>query len=532
MDFFVFASIGMPEIVFPSMRSSEMMSTCRIDMKRKFARNAFHANTMPIPGSAAASILPGRMIFSSNSRGVWGTCAMALNTCWNKPAARYGFAITAGVLYAAAYPPIGIGLLVFPALLGLLWALRGLVGTQARAVGFLFGMAAFGTSLSWLYHLFGWFCVVLWMVLAFFPAMFAEMQWRAVNRGLAGWRLAIFTAVNWSAWEFIRAEVFPLKFPWMTVGLAIGPHPLLPWIGVYGVGLVAVLFASCLVMQRRPWATGALWVIFFVAANLLQNHQRGGEGATAKPDAIRIAAVQLETVTIDEFIRATNELPDDVDWVVWPEYALPYDVRRVARDWDRLNTLVTERDIILTFGTRVDEADGWRNIALTLGPKGVLGEHTKVQTVHLFDDGIAGKEAAAFETPFGMVGTPICFDCDYEGVVRRMTRAGAHFIVSPVMDAAQWSARQHNQHAELFRIRACENRRWVFVSASSGISQVIDPHGRIHGRLDAMEQGTISGIILPESRLTFYTRHGWLIPRAVLVLGVIAWVILLRKWII
>lgn len=141
----------------------------------------------------------------------------------------------------------------------------------------------------------------------------------------------------------------------------------------------------------------------------------------------------------------------------------------------------------------------------------------KVHTVHFFDDGTPGSEALPVETDFGKVGTPICFDCDYEGIARKMTAAGARYFVVPTMDAESWSARQHDQHAELARMRAAENARWMVVAATSGVSQIIDPNGHLHARLGAMEQGGI----------TFYTRYGWLLAWCVLVLAAVAWVWLL-----
>ena len=100
-------------------------------------------------------------------------------------------------------------------------------------------------------------------------------------------------------------------------------------------------------------------------------------------------------------------------------------------------------------------------------------------------------------------------------------------FVVPTMDAESWTARQHDQHAELFRIRACENGRWIFVCATSGVSQVIDPHGHVHRRLAALKQGVISGTMKRESKLTFYTRFGWLTPWAVLAVAAVCWVGLL-----
>jgi len=108
-----------------------------------------------------------------------------------------------------------------------------------------------------------------------------------------------------------------------------------------------------------------------------------------------------------------------------------------------------------------------------------------------------------------------------------MTAAGAEMFIVPSMDAKSWSIRQHDQHAELFRLRACENGRWMFVCATSGVSQVIDPHGFIHASLPALAEGTLTGMIQRESRLTFYTRAGWLTPWIVLTVAGLCWLVLL-----
>jgi apolipoprotein N-acyltransferase len=244
---------------------------------------------------------------------------------------------------------------------------------------------------------------------------------------------------------------------------------------------------------------------------------------------VKVAGVQMETVSLTEFLKETRALPDDIQYAVWPEYAVPYDIRMNLRDWKLVEALCQEKNLTLTFGTQLDHSPrpGWSNISLTMDPDGTRGEHKKVHTVHFFDDGTPGKTALPVATRHGMVGTPICFDCDYEGITRRMTKAGAEMFVVPVMDAVSWTARQHDQHAELFRIRACENARWMFVCASSGVSQIIDPQGQLHARLGALEQGVMSGWIRPESELTFYTRIGYLLPWGGLVLAAGIWFLLM-----
>jgi apolipoprotein N-acyltransferase len=434
-------------------------------------------------------------------------------------------AVLSGAVYAMAYPPLGWGWLVFPGLVGLLLALRGQHGTRARTLGFLHGMTAFGLGVSWLFHIFGPMVVVLWCVLAAFTALFAEMQSRASTRGVAGWQLAVFTALNWCGWEFIRAELFPLKFPWMTAGLAMGPNTLLPWVGVYGVSVLVIL--SVVLLTMRLWKSAIIPLVVLGSGLGLLPHSPVPQADDSL--AVSVAGLQLEGVSLDAYLTGTRQLPPAIRHVVWPEYALPFDLRANKRDLEIVRTLCQDRGITLTLGTQVRPGggDAWRNIALTLDPTGVLGEHTKVHTVHFFDDGTPGTTALPVQTTHGKVGTPICFDCDYEGVVRRMTTAGAEMFVVPTMDAESWSARQHDQHAELFRIRACENGRWMFVVATSGVSQLIDPHGQVHVRLVALAQGTISGIMKRETKLTFYTRFGWLTPWVVLGIAAICWLFLL-----
>lgn len=434
-------------------------------------------------------------------------------------------AIVSGAVYSMAYPPVGWRWLVVPGIIGLLLALRGLQGTRARAVGFIHGMVAFGIGVSWLYQIFGMMVVMLWCVLAVFTALFAEMQSRAVKRGVSGWQLAVFTAVNWSAWEFIRAELFPLKFPWMTAGLAIGPNTLVPWIGVYGIGLLVVLAASLITLRRCKLGAAILMML----GGCVFLNKRVAAPAENDPLAVKVGGLQFEGVSMNHFLTGTREMPEGIELVVWPEYSVPFDIRTSKRDWKLVQDLSSERGITLTFGTKAGPAadNSWRNIALTIDPTGVLGEHTKVHPVHFFDDGTPGKTTLPVQTRHGKIGTPICFDCDYEDVVRGMTAAGAEMIVAPTMDAEKWTVRQHDQHAELFRMRAAENGRWVFVVATSGVSQIIDPKGHLHSRLDALKQGAISGIMKRQTALTFYTRFGWLAPWSVLGVAGVGWILLL-----
>ncbi len=419
-----------------------------------------------------------------------------------------------------AFPPLAWGWLVIPGIAGLLVALHGECGSRARMIGLLHGVTAYGVGLSWVLNLFGPIAIALWCVLAIFTVIFAQFQGSAHLRGITGWKLALFTAINWSALEFVRAEIFPLKFPWMGTGLAIGPNLLTPWIGVYGVGFLVLCVVGF--AFSRKWIPASVIAALLLACVIFSKpHPAPSPGHAA---TVKVAGLQLEGVSLTEYLVGTRAMPDHTGYVVWPEYSVPFDIRANERDWKLVQDLCREKDITLTFGTKaMPGGDAWRNIALTMDGGGFLGEHTKNHTVHFFDDGTPGETALPVETKNGKVGTPICFDADYEGVIRKMTSAGAEYIVIPTMDAESWGSKQHDQHAELARMRAAENGRWIFVCATSGVSQLIDPAGHLHARLGAMKQGEISGSLKRETKLTFYTRAGWVFPWMILATAAVFW---------
>src|SRR5262249_22674372 len=71
-----------------------------------------------------------------------------------------------------------------------------------------------------------------------------------------------------------------------------------------------------------------------------------------------------------------------------------------------------------------------------------------------------------------------------------------------------WSRVQHVHHELLVRLRAVENDRWILRAASSGRSEVIDPHGRPSDR--GVEIGERGFITLPYGHRTTVTLGSWL----------------------
>lgn len=423
------------------------------------------------------------------------------------------------------FPPIGLWWLSVIAWIPLLLALPGAKPSHALYLGLLHGVVFYGVTMSWLMDVFAghrYVFVPLILIMSLFTAVFTRGYAVACARHRAGWATVVFAAVWWLACEFFRSEIFYLKFPWMTPGLGLGPTWVSPLLGVSGAGFLIILgSAACAQWKMKSQvAAGSVLLVVLLASSYWQ-----GKKEVPQDTSVRVLAVQNEEWTIDAYKRLTREAGGKYDFIVWPEHALGFDVRKNKHAWKELKDFSKEAGALIVVGTRTKIDDNrWYNTALTVSAEGALGEHYKNHPVHFFDDGEPASEAKAVVTPQWKIGTSICFDNDYQDVARRMVADGAEFLLIPSMDAISWGEKQHYQHAELFRHRAAENGCWIVVAATSGVTQAIDSNGNRVASIPIIKEGTLSAEIGCVKKRTAYTEFGWMFPWGVM-FGGAAWVL-------
>lgn len=382
-------------------------------------------------------------------------------------------------------------------------------------------MIAYGFSLYWFTNIFQSGAIVLHAIMALFVGFFCLFVNVTSKRLQIVPLKALFAAVCWVAIEFFRSEIFWLRFTWITPGIAVGPTWLSPFWGVYGTSFI-IICASALILFKQTRIVGVVFCTLILVLGTIRL-------PVIIPDhnIVNVAAVQSESSAFGKYYELSRaDLQPKPQLIVWPEYAIPYDIRGDDKKEElaKLIALAKELDCIFIIGTQTVWGDGeldWFNTALTLGPTGVIGEYYKNRPVHFFNDGTPGKELNTQTTSLGTIGMPICFDVDYPTVVRKIVRNGAELIAVPTYDSEWWSATQHDQHSLLFCLRAAENFRWIVCAASSGISKIIDPNGNIHQSLDNFKVGTITGQAEMIKHRTFYTHYGWAFPWICLFLFII-----------
>jgi len=77
------------------------------------------------------------------------------------------------------------------------------------------------------------------------------------------------------------------------------------------------------------------------------------------------------------------------------------------------------------------------------------------------------------------VAAVICFEVAYDDVVRNAVNGGGQVLLVPSNNASYMGTGQTYQQLAIARFRAVEHGRWTMEAATSGVSAVIDPHGKI-----------------------------------------------------
>jgi apolipoprotein N-acyltransferase len=146
---------------------------------------------------------------------------------------------------------------------------------------------------------------------------------------------------------------------------------------------------------------------------------------------------------------------------------------------------------LVPFGEYIPNAFGWVN-----------------RITHEIGDFVPGTRIVTFPVDGHKIGAFICYESAFPNLVRQFTKGGATVLVNLSNDGYFGHSAAREQHLELVRMRAAENRRWILRATNDGITAMIDPAGREIARLPLYTQ--TSGVFGYNSRteLTPYVRFG------------------------
>lgn len=430
-------------------------------------------------------------------------------------------------------------------------AVRDLRLSHAALCGFVMGFANVLVAGRWL-SLFG---IPLYIGVTTFQALywglFAAIYSKiAMRRGL-GWKLAA-APVAWVSAQFLRTlGVFGCPF----LDLAHTQANCLPVIQIASIaGPLAIdavvcsanyALSTCLIDRERsrPALTMAACLVLvtlgFGFFSLRAAPPAGDKHKVAVlqgnitndirpiPRFTPLAYKRYHKMTLDA-ARSRPEL------VLWPETALPTSITSPGRA-DMIAALAKQTGtMVLAGGYDVsDELDvqGNYNALIAFDKHGErTGAYRKVQLVpfgefvpwreHLpfirgygirEEDVLAAESHALLDSPVGKIGTSICFEAAFPQISRAEVKDGAEVLAVVSNDAWFRRTGAPMQHMMMSGLRAVENRRYVIRAASTGVSVIIDPYGRILRQAGLFQQRILLDDVIPSRKLTAYTVMGdWL----------------------
>lgn len=341
-------------------------------------------------------------------------------------------------------------------------------------------------------------------------------------------------------WAGIERTHSTFGFAWLTLGNAAIDMPLplrmAPFTGVYGLSFLFALTAATVTMivlrrGKRP----VYWLAIVPALLLLPDipaPQNGTETAVLlqpnMPEKDYWTPVETAQ-TRDALVSLTEDAARNsgAKLIVWPEVPGPlyYYDDPVFRD----ETAVIAREAhgYFLFGTVAwTPQHSPLNSGVLLRPDGELaGRYDKINLVPFgeyipkffgwvnritqeISDFVPGNRIVVFPMDGHSFGTFICYESVFPHEVRQFVKDGAQLLINISNDGYFGHSSAREQHLEIARMRAVENRRWLLRATNDGITAAIDPAGRITARFPMYQLTSGRVMYRYEDGRTLYTLVG------------------------
>lgn len=454
-----------------------------------------------------------------------------------------------GALCVAGFAPFHLFFLPILAIAGLihLWSEK-----DAAWLGFFFGMGLFLFGVSWVYvslHDFGGMSLPVAVLATFlfcaflslYPALAGFLQARIETSPAL--KSALIVPALFSLGEWMRGWIFT-GFPWLSLGYSqTGASPLggfAPILGVYGVSLLVMVCGGLVFLLSKPpyrkIASVFLVAISATGYGLKQVNWTHPEGNPVTVSLLQGNIPQNrkwddETLgdTMDIYMKLA--LSSRSRLIILPETAIPMFSDEVPKEYlEMLRNHGRQNggDVLIGLPERVpNHEQTYYNSVFSFGasPGGVyrkshlvpFGEYLPVKPLfgwlldlmHIPMSDFSG--GSIDQKPLDAAGEKLAVDICYEDVfgeevIRQLPLAT--LLVNVSDDAWFGDSIAPRQHLQIAQMRAMETGRTMLRSTNTGVTAVIDEHGRLVSALPEFREGSLDATVQGYSGATPYVFWG------------------------
>lgn len=456
--------------------------------------------------------------------------------------------LLSGALLVLAFSPFDL----WPAAvvsIAVLWlVLAHAPARHALVHGWAFGLGVFGLGVSWVYHsihLFGdaiapvagLLTAGFVALLALLPAILAWLLRRCFPCPRP-WQVALVWPAGWVLLEWVRWWLGG-GFPWLLLGqslpdtaaggwLPVGGPLLGSWVLATLAGLLAWLLSEP-GRRARILVLAGLLILSGLGLNQLQWVQAEGR-------PLKVALLQgnipqdrkwlpeERAPTLALYRRMTLEHRDR-DLVIWPETAIPAYLRTVETDYLEPLAEETRGMAVLAGVFTYDYArDGPYNSLVRIDAPHrlayykrhlvVFGEYFPLRDLlgifhGLLDipmsDVLEGGRRPLLPVDGISVGPSICFEAAFPDELADALPEAA-VLVNVSNDAWFGDSLAPHQHLQIARTAAAALGRPLLRATNTGITAIIDAHGRVLARAPQFLRQALLGTVQPMQGMTPYAR--------------------------
>ncbi|HWC36625.1 MAG TPA: apolipoprotein N-acyltransferase [Mycobacteriales bacterium] len=499
--------------------------------------------------------------------------------------ARPAAAVGAGIALWTTFPPLNWWPAAPAGVAVLALAVRARRLRAAAGLGLLAGFGIWVPTVSFLQPLGvdAWIAVSviesLWFVgLGMALCLVGRLRW---------WPLAV--GLMWVGEEFLR-DRWPFGgFPWARLAFgqvdgplvrlaALGGAPLVTFAVALAGGLLAYLVLELGPGGRRrlvPLAAATAAVGIVVAAPLAIGLPTAGTAQNGAPSSVVVAAIQgnVPRLGLEEFAQRHAVTQDHLDEtrvlaqqvaagqlpapqiVIWPENASDLDPRTDPVARSQVDAAVAAVGVPTLIGAVIDGPgpNHVQNAGIVWSPATGPGEiYLKRHLVPFGEylpfrglltrlvgefslipkDFVPGRRRGTLQLGPARIADAICFEIADDAVVRQAVTGGGRLLVVQTNNASyehpgdSGNGGETAQQLAITRLRAIESGRAAVVAATSGVSAMVAPDGKVIARTGVFTPAVLDMRLPLRDPLTIADRVGpwpeWILSLAALAALVLA----------
>ncbi len=479
--------------------------------------------------------------------------------------------LLAAILSSLSFHPIRMHFLAWFSIVPFMFAVEKLKPAAVFRSGVLFGFFFAMFSVFWIVFVetpLGIKILMVFGLLIMFLYFGLYYGVAALFARCTGWFLF---PLMLSGMEFIRG-IGEIGFPWLSFGYSQARYPVIiqqaSIYGIYGLScwlfFVNVLLFYVLKHRRaRELIILALVILLPVGFGALKLREKTRSGSIGvgviqpnidpnlkftrgmREETFR-RLIELSVRCADQYDRHHNRR---LDLVIWPETAIPVNLKTPGQYQDRVIELVERIQVPVLSGSPIADTNGskiYNGAVLIIPGRGLVQEYRKLHLVP-FGEHIPYEEQLPFLSRIDVSGghySPgtdytifrlngikfaclICFESIFPEISRRYAKKGADFLVNITNDGWFGKISGSQQHNDMAILRAVENNSYLARSANTGISMLVDNKGRILAESRVFEEAHLSGNLRIAGSPAPYRYLGDIVPTLSILL--VPFVYLFRK---